>query len=116
MNRQKRVAGCEQQRADGFDYSVQVLRLNTHNQYALKCSGTLILSQWVLTAAQCIHGMKKLEQAKISLESQRNRGPQYEVVWYDFHGEYNYRNNANDIALIKVGEKSIVVEYVKVIS
>lgn len=91
---------------------VQVLgSLQNDNIFDIMGAGTLIVSNWVLTAAQCLNDVAEPKQVRISVDPYSNHGSTrslLEVESFHPHRRYNNQDKRNDIALIRVIQQTIV--------
>lgn len=118
--RQKRLSGAQTEKQSRFPSLVQVLVFERYFQndkrFTLKGAGTLIVSNWVLTAAQCLHGIEEADDIRISVDPHSNlesAGSLLEVESYHPHENYNHRSKQSDIALIRVSEPEIEMKILK---
>lgn len=113
LQRHKRIVGGEDADVSELPYLVQLHVFKQDlGEYIFKCSGTLIVARWILTAAQCL----KTDQVGYSVLfghlkvvynselQQLSRGnTRHTLEAYFIHDDYNPDGNyKNDVALLKV--------------
>ncbi|KAF5284116.1 hypothetical protein FQR65_LT00116 [Abscondita terminalis] len=86
--------------ADGqYPYQVS-LRSNQNSHF---CGGSVINSNWVLTAAHCVYGKSGSSMMVVTGTNYLHGGGSFyrvtQVIW---HESYDPSNNVNDIALLRV--------------
>lgn len=92
------VGGFEAQ-PDAWPWQIAVF--NRHKQ--LICGGTLISSEFVLTAAHCVAPNLSIVAGEYNLADRDSEDRQERVVARAFkHPQYNSKNVDNDIALLKL--------------
>lgn len=80
-------------------------------QYSLFCGGTLIAPGLVLTAAHCVYNLVEIPEAVIATIGRQNLsdisgGESIPAKKILLHPEFNYKNQRNDIALVRL-EKNV---------
>jgi len=92
-----RIIGGQRTEKDRFPYVVSM------NEGTHFCAGTLIASDFVLTAAHCLGGSYRV---RIGTDRVNNSGggENIEMLREYAHPDYNVQNDDNDIALVKLSE------------
>lgn len=122
LQRGKRMILGEDADVEDLPYLVQLHEFKQNlGGYVLKCSGTLIASRWVLTAAQCLEGVtvnSAIDEHVILVygskyrESPYHMANRHDLEMYYSHNKYNPQNKENDIALLQVGQINLYLVYV----
>lgn len=100
-----RIVGGTAVRSNKYPWTVQLLQGRNGRLF---CGGTLIQSQYVLTAAHCVHGMR-WQNIHVRLNQyDRNAGSAAAITKSiskaTVHEEYNTSTLVNDIAILKLSE------------
>lgn len=99
-----RIVGGVEVRSNKYPWTVQ---LTQGRNGRLFCGGTLIHSQYVLTAGHCIHGMK-WQNIHVRLNQYDRSSPANAItkslLSANVHKDYNTNTLENDIALLKLSE------------
>lgn len=103
--------------ADRKAWPWMVALLNSKKKFF--CGGSLINSQYVLTAAHCTFGTSKNQivarLGEYDFNDPRDPHDDYQVVEIKRHGQYNSMSLRNDIALLKLEKPVTFNEFVKTI-
>ncbi|XP_077377210.1 polyserase-2-like [Festucalex cinctus] len=95
-----RIVGGEAAAKGAWPWMVSLHRLNRHF-----CGGSLINSEWVLSAAHCFSRSSRSVTAFLGRQSQQGSNSNEEprsVVQIISHPAYNSRTNDNDVALLRL--------------
>ncbi|CAK1540395.1 unnamed protein product [Leptosia nina] len=88
-----------QEAADGeFPYQVSLRRYGTQHF----CGGSIIASQWILTAAHCTIKNKKDVKVVAGTNSLTKGGDKYDIEEIIQHESYVYASLVNDVQLLKL--------------
>lgn len=106
------VGGRDAVAAVEFPFLVQLFQFKENlGQYVLKCGGTLITAEWILTAAQCLETDEKnwvfYRHIKVVLRSEYciiHENYMFSLDLFYSHDDYNPDHHRSDIALLKVKE------------
>ncbi|KAB0790923.1 hypothetical protein PPYR_02723 [Photinus pyralis] len=81
------------------------------------CGGSIIASNWILTAAHCVYGKSASSMYVVAgannLFSGGSKYAVYQVIW---HQAYNPSNNVNDIALLRLNQNIAFGQKISAIS
>jgi secreted trypsin-like serine protease len=104
-----KILGGTEAKAGDWPWIVAILKANVSDTYqAQYCSGVLIDSTWVLTAAHCVSGFSAadIELAVGAYDLNSFSGPRIGARRLIVHPEYNTSQLNNDIALIELEQAS----------
>lgn len=106
--REATVIGGEDAAPGAWPWTVALIRTGSSPYYGQFCGGSLIHSQWVLTAAHClVHDEQVTEPSELYIWAHSNtltgaEGEQIDVEQVIVHEEFSRDTVQNDIALLKL--------------
>lgn len=105
-----RIIGGNVATKDSWPWKVSLKKLNKHKVGEHFCGGTLIYSQYVVTAAHCVY--RKNRQSFVVVIGEEDRKGLYYLTDLIFHPEFNDTEIVNDIAVLKLHKPVVHAETV----
>lgn len=107
-----RIVGGGQTTIDQFPYQVSIRKNGDHT-----CGGSIILPQFVLSAAHCFSNPTKPKSYLVLAGSTNRWGDENQqlkkIKWIKVHGKYDDNSMTNDIAILSVESEFVFNTYVQ---
>ncbi|ESO08566.1 hypothetical protein HELRODRAFT_190772 [Helobdella robusta] len=109
----KRIVGGEPARLHSWPWQARLLKYSSNHSAVDICGGTIISSQYVVTAAHCVWNKEKNKSENASrylvIAGDHDRLSEWDgetqnvsLEYIEAHPDYNYNSSLNDIAILKL--------------